>query len=379
MANVVEFLKSNSVAKLKSEYSIKVKKYSHENLLVLNYTNGSPNKHPITKECRGLILSSDYRIISRSFDRFYNYNENVQRKNREQNVKDEDYFTIEKIDGSIIKVYRYNGEWQVSTRGTAFAECTIGRTTTTYKQAVCEALNLRDDCDKFQDFCENNNLNDEYTYIFELTGKANRIVTEYNPHKYQLWLLGVRRNDAEGAYLDLNTVQLSELIERPKVYAFQTIAQCIEYADKLTNLDEGFVICNQNTNEPIYKIKSPHYVRMHNMITNNNSVSKTQICTLIANGEWTEFLAYFPMHKDTFDQYNDIIRKYFCTAQIEFDKLRKTMITDTDFQVFRNRPWCQFAVFAIKENKTNLFNTFMSCENEKTKINFLLHKINLGV
>lgn len=95
-------------------------------------------------------------------------------------------YAKEKIDGSLIKFYNFNGKWCVSTRGLAFAEGTICNTTT-YKQAVYEALDVNDH-EIFQQFCMDCNMNVEYTYILELTGKDNRIVTQYNPNKYELWL-----------------------------------------------------------------------------------------------------------------------------------------------------------------------------------------------
>lgn len=72
--NVVNYLKLNSLEKLKSQYSIKVKEHP-DGLVVLDYTPRSPENHPIVKECRGLIISSNYEIVSRGFDRFFNYNE----------------------------------------------------------------------------------------------------------------------------------------------------------------------------------------------------------------------------------------------------------------------------------------------------------------
>lgn len=72
---VIEYLKENGTEKLTSEFGVIVKKYEDAQLLVLNYDQINSPKNEITSECRGLILDYDYNIVSRSFDRFFNWNE----------------------------------------------------------------------------------------------------------------------------------------------------------------------------------------------------------------------------------------------------------------------------------------------------------------
>lgn len=182
--NVVNYLKLNSFEKLKSEYAINVKEYPDDGLVVLDYSNTSPEKHPIVKECRGLVITSDYDIVSRGFDRFFNYNET---KIVKPNLDDVCY-AMAKYDGSLIKLYKFNGKWYVSTRRTPFADCPIYGSNTTYQQAVFEALEIENE-NELQKMCENYHLNDKFTYILELTGKNNQIITKYHPNKYQLWFI----------------------------------------------------------------------------------------------------------------------------------------------------------------------------------------------
>ena len=72
---VQKYLKEHGLAKLQEEFSIKVKEYP-EGLLVLNYDQiSSPKSNEITVECRALILDKDFNVVSRSFDRFFNWKE----------------------------------------------------------------------------------------------------------------------------------------------------------------------------------------------------------------------------------------------------------------------------------------------------------------
>ncbi|XP_031639441.1 uncharacterized protein LOC116351477, partial [Contarinia nasturtii] len=371
--NVLNFLNCNSLEQLKSNYPLRVKQYPKEGLIVLNYLNSS-KASKISNECRGLILSTDYKVISRSFDRFFNYNEKSTLTPKGQ------CHAIEKIDGSIIKIYHFNGNWHVSTRGTAFAECTIPRVKTTYKQAVFEALGLiisDDDINeqaehKFQQFCQDCGMNIGHSYILELTGKSNRIVTEYNPNKYELWLLGIRCNDPIGKYIDVSSVKLSDAIRRPTYNVFENIEECIERSKNLTDFKEGFVVYDQTTFEPILKVKSPKYVQAHNIGSMGENPIKNYY-KMILNGESTEFLAYFPHFKKEFDELDKSLKKYFDTAQMEYEKLCKTMQSDTDFKVFDVKPWKQFAIKAFK-NKQHLYKTFLD-SRECDQLKFITQHI----
>ena len=96
--DVVDYLKMHSLEKLKNEFGIVVKEYP--DLYVLNYDQiESPKLNDIVRECRGLILDKDYNIVSRSFDRFFNYGEN-------ETGKDIDITkcsVYDKIDGSRLR------------------------------------------------------------------------------------------------------------------------------------------------------------------------------------------------------------------------------------------------------------------------------------
>lgn len=368
--NVVNFLKANSLDVLKSEYSIKVKEYPDQGLIVLNYNTIRTKKSLVGNECRGLILSTDYNVISRAFDRFYNYNEcdGALRNNDE-------CYAIEKIDGSLIKIYYFNGIWHVSTRGSAFAEYTVAHTNTSYKQAVFEALSCIKTGDvidkraevKFQKFCRGGGMNIRYSYILELTGKSNRIITVYNPYKYELWFLGIRRNDLVGEYIKVDTVNIPDEFLRPRQFTFTNIKECIEQAKNLQNLQEGFVVYNQTTGEPLLKVKSPTYVIAHNSVTN---ITDRDICKMMVNGEWTEFVAYFPQHKQKFDEFSEAMHKYFDTAQTEYEELRETMKSNHDFGVFTNKKWKRLAILTFKNNAANLHETFLNWP-EYSQIKFL--------
>src|SRR4051812_14440572 len=100
---VIKYLKQYGLKALEEEFSIKAKIYE-EGLIVLNYDQiySSTKAHPIVAECRGLILDTDFNIVSRSFDRFFNLGEQPE---TQTDIDISKAVCMEKIDGSLIKIY----------------------------------------------------------------------------------------------------------------------------------------------------------------------------------------------------------------------------------------------------------------------------------
>lgn len=82
---VQKYLEIHGLEKLKQEFSIVVTDYPDR--VVLNYSQiESPRFHIICDECRALILrKSDWSVMARSFDRFYNWGEGVEDHALKQN------------------------------------------------------------------------------------------------------------------------------------------------------------------------------------------------------------------------------------------------------------------------------------------------------
>lgn len=75
----LEFIKEHGLSALTEKLGIAVKPFitpSGDTLYLLDYNQiDSPKTDPIVCECRSLIIDSDYNVVSRSFDRFFNYSE----------------------------------------------------------------------------------------------------------------------------------------------------------------------------------------------------------------------------------------------------------------------------------------------------------------
>lgn len=278
---------------------VKAKEY-HKNgttLVSLNYSMiDSPRFHEVSDECRGLILeltNNGFEVVSRSFDRFYNYEEHINVNTPELGKKVLKAFKqypnhikiYEKLDGSLIKLYHHNKlGWQFSTRSVPFAEqCNI--------ESIEGDLTFQDLIDRF-DF-DTNNIHENYehlTFILELCCKENKVVTNYNEER--LVLLAIRNNET-GDYLYANEVNriADEInLEVPETIAWTNFDDLMKAVKELPDLQEGFILVNERTQDRI-KIKSPIYVHAHHLRTNGHMTVKKAFNSY---NEKEEILAYFP-------------------------------------------------------------------------------------
>jgi len=287
------YLKTHGLSKLQSELGIKVKLYENEGLMVLNYSQvDSPKSHPVVMECRGLILDTEFNVVSRSMDRFFNLNEVPESQSHIDMSK---AICYQKVDGSLIRIYNHRGTWYVATRGMAFAEATVNGFDVTFKELVLRAL----DCTEleFQERCLQW-LNPAVTYICEITSTENRCVKSYIG--YTLWYLTARHNSTY-KYLDESDKAHVFGMSFPKGYTFNSLLDCKEDVQNLKNLDEGYVLYQDMI--PVCKIKSPAYCAVH--LLRGEGLNPKSISELVLTGEQEEYLAYFPEDRAFIQEYVD--------------------------------------------------------------------------
>lgn len=320
--NVIKYLNEHGLQSLKDNYHIFVKEYPEEHLYVLNYCQiRSPRFDPIADECRGLILTekdSKWEVVSRSFDRFYNYGENPEQDAKIDFSRAE---VFEKLDGSLIKVYWWNGEWRISTRGTAFAESDVNGWGFSFRELFLQTVGLTED--EFQDWCEDYFFDDE-TVIFELCTKYNRVVVSYES---KIALLAYRRHS--GAYPICGSSKQGgiPLPARAARFNMSSLKECSERAAQLENLEEGFVVYQDG--KPVCKVKNPAYVAAHRI--RGEGLSPRRIAELVVMNEQNEYLAVFPEDTDEFTPYIEAQKELLSEMARVYNTLKDAELTQKQF------------------------------------------------
>jgi len=143
-------------------------------LTIYNYSQATQYEakwDEVTLSCRGLVFDDEGNQVSYPFKKFFNIEEN-------KHTPANDFEIYEKVDGSLITVFNYNGEWVVSSRGSFTSDQAIAA------QKLFKQLMNLDRIDKAA------------TYLFELIAPWNRIVVDYGEREELILLV-----------LELNTLK----------------------------------------------------------------------------------------------------------------------------------------------------------------------------
>ena len=352
---VIEYLKEYGLEKLNQEYGVITKIYD-EGLIVLNYDQINSPKNDITSECRGLILDREFKVVSRSFDRFFNYGENFATFDPNKAI------AYEKIDGSLIKIYNWKGTWYVSTRGTAFAESGVNGWGITFKDMVFRALKV--DTEKaFQELCEGN-LDKNTTTLCEIVGVQNRVVTRYEEEK--LYYLHTRDNNTGEHFYDrVGALFLGCLF--PKNFTFNSIESCIETAKHLPDLQEGYVMYEYGV--PVCKVKSPAYVAVHHI--RGEGLNPKRIAELVVINEQDEYLKYFPEDEKHFIPYIGALQYSLKEAQHIYSK-NKDIESQKEFALAINGEYCNGLLFTARKLKEDSIIKVFNAQETNYKVKYLL-------
>jgi hypothetical protein len=280
------FIETHGLAALTDQLRIKTRRHDRfPNLVHLKYDQiNSPMADPVVQECRGLILdeSDGWRVVSYPFDKFFNYGE--------PNAAAIDWTTAavqEKLDGSLMVLYRYAREWQVASSGSPDAGGDVWGHTGTFADLFWETWKLA-----------GYGLPDESQppacFMFELMTPFNRVVV---PHQdSRLICIGARDLTTLGEVpADKIAAQFGW---RPvRSFPLQTLDDVLTAAKALNPMDaEGFVVVDASFHR--VKVKSPQYVALHHA---KDGTSPGRMLEMVRSNESAEFLAYFPQLQEAFN------------------------------------------------------------------------------
>lgn len=357
MSNIAEDLKSGKITLgfLADELFIKMREY--EDRIVLNYDQiQSPKNDPYVIQCRGLVLSKDFEVLCLPFDRFFNLGETIDHCAYIDWSKAKCY---EKVDGSLIKIYHDGNKWYCATRGTAFGESDVFGWPCTFAELVYRALDVSDDAE-FNSIC-NEHLDPDVTYLFEVTARENRVVTNYIG--YTLWYLA-SRNKLTGEYIDSSNLCEKFGAKLPNAYGFGGVEECVHTASNLPDLQEGYVLYQDD--KPFCKIKSPAYVAVHHI--RGEGLNPKRICQLVLTNEQDEYLKYFPEDEEYITPYVDKLNVMLEDIRMVAFNVRNIEDQKSFALVVKNFPYSA-VLFKWKKTKGDVIDVFHSQpDNYKLKL-----------
>lgn len=207
---------------------------------------------------RSIMIHRDtHKILSRGFDKFFNYNERVDID------PDPDFLNCEfreKIDGSLLIVSVINGKLNIRTRGTLDAYVQYPNTKSEYDDFIQSKYK-----DVFDYILE---AGEGRSYLFEHTTPRNIIVLNYGAEP-KLKLLGIISNETgylmSNDYLDGFAQAYN--IERPQKYVIEA-SEDVQKLLEMQNI-EGFVLY-YGYGQKMKKLKTEEYLQKHRIRTQFN-------------------------------------------------------------------------------------------------------------
>lgn len=324
-----KFEENYQLKKLIDEKYISVVKHPTEDLFIYNYTQKTQfenNWNFWTKKCRGLILDSNYNIIQKPFEKFFNVEQ------FEGGLPSTDFEVYEKLDGSLGILYWVNDYPYIATRGSF-----------TSSQAIYANQNL---VPKYLDYLLK--LDKKYTYLFEIIYPENRIVVDYKNQERLVLLAAVLINDSVHGELP---VQLIDYPDKVKLFDGLKDFEIIKQQQNAT--DEGFVLVFQDGLRLKYKFDE--YVRLHRILTNITSYSVWEY--LKDAKDFNEIIEKVPdefydwLHKIK-NEIEDQFKKEYSVVTEAFSKIDKNIDRKSQ-SIFINQNYKNIAklLFALLDNQ----------------------------
>lgn len=281
MLEVQKYLAGKSLADLSRELGISVYRHPTLPLVGLKYSSiDSPKVHPVVRECRGIVLdeSDGFALAAKGFSRFFNAGE-VAEEFREFNWSN--FSCTEKVDGSLILLFFYQGGWRVNTSG-SFGLREVYGSGKTWEGLFWEVAAL-----------EAGGLRAGLTYVFELCTPYNKVVRRYErPTVFLLSVFdGLREFSPRDADIEAATIGSP----RPETYDFESREEIAAFLLEKEGSDmtfEGVVV--RDDKDLRFKVKTKTYCALHHLKDNGNIFNPKRLVPLVLAGEVDEVVAYLP-------------------------------------------------------------------------------------
>lgn len=296
-----------------------------------------------------IVRQSDNFVVSQGFRKFVNWGEKPAFEPWDETW---DIEARHKIDGSLLIVSRYKGEWILRTRGTIDAR----------QLANGHEIDLL--IEKYSNFFKDVETQDSVsalgqTFLFEWT-TPNNIIVLRESNEPELTLIGIVTN-SDGFYYSQHYVDIVAKeyeFKRPTRYFYKSVSECI--ADVSAWVGKEGVVLYSPDGQTLKKIKAEEYLRLHRMATGITNI----------NHVWEVFLAsprfihpeeFFKYIETTMDfEIADKCREYIDTICEVYTKiLERKKYLEQEVDKIRDMETRREQAFRILENKVSWEQSYM--------------------
>lgn len=262
----------------------------------------SPMAEAIVQQCRGLIVdeSRGWEVVCHPFDKFFNWGEPLAAPIDWSSAR-----VFEKLDGSLMSLFFYDGAWQVASSGLPDASGPMGaRAGLTMAQGFWETWATLGYELPGAEWAR-------WWFGFELMTPWSQVIVRHEEPR--IVLTGAR--GPNGREVSIEEVPFGWL-KAPSL-ALGSLDEALEAVEQIDPMSgEGFVVCDAGFAR--VKIKSPRYVALHHM---RSSFSTRRLVEIVRSNESTEFLSYFPDFRPQFEEMQARYEGLIARCEADYQKL----------------------------------------------------------
>lgn len=305
---IVDFIKTHSNWEellTSSPYNLIIKRDGKLILFKYNQINSDFNEE-ICCEARGLILEEGtWKVVRMAFKKFFNLGESFAAK-----IDWDSAVASEKLDGSIISVFYYDGKWRIATNSTIDA----------FKAELAGVGPYKNFGELFESVLPLStfagNRYENICWTFEIVSPYNKVVIDYPETK--VYLLSVRfMNTLEELDYDQIPVYAGKIgVAYPQFYYMNDETGFRRLVEQMPEGHEGIVV--RDAAGQRVKIKTLLYFQMHKA-KNNGVITLERIVDLIRANDHYEFLSYFREYQPIFDS----VKRQIDNTEAVLEKVRQ--------------------------------------------------------
>lgn len=355
------FLRQNGIEAITlPPYNVKIKRHGiFNNLVLFKYDQiESPMGDPMVQTCRGIILdeANDWAVVCRPYDKFFNAGEGHAAQINWSYAK-----CFEKLDGSLMNIYYYHGEWHVSSSGMPDAAGPVNLGTTTFRELF---WNL------WKQLGYRMPINTDLTYCFELMTPQNRVIVPIE--KSRIVLHGIRCKHT-GMEFDIDPTADHFGWEKAKCFPLNSITAIVEAANALNPMEsEGYVVVDNLFRR--IKVKSPQYVALAHI---KDSMSERRMVEIVRSNEFSEFLVYFKEYKPLYDAIKNNYDKLVNDLESAWEQNQNIPVQKDFAMAIKDRDFSS-VLFGMRNNKFNSVKDGLVNTNIKYLTEYLTDGLDIG-
>ncbi len=329
-----KYLESNTPESLTEKYGIAVKRHpKYPNLILFKYSQiESPMSEKIVQESRGIILNEadNWNVVSFPYTKFFNHGEGHAAK-----IDWNSAVIYEKVDGSLMTLYWYDGKWNVASSGTPDAGGEVNGFNLSFADLFWKTWNeLGYVLPTDTDVC----------YMFELCTQYNKIVVQHKENR--IVFHGARNVKFENGLIEYTPSTLASLYgwECIKSFPFSNLEEVLASCKDINPIDgEGYVVCDSNFNR--IKLKTPQYVALAHI---RDSMSTRRMLEIVRANESSEFLVHFPEYTDLYIRVKAEYDSLISNIEESYEKIKHIEI-QKDFALEALKSKCCGALFEMRK------------------------------